>query len=65
MLQAMSNRSLLLICATLACATSWLSGKDNLFPSISDSAEPEWFPGKIVWHDLFTTDADAAAAFYA
>ncbi len=35
-----------------------------VFSSITDRAAPEVLPGKIVWHDLLTHDAEAAQEFY-
>lgn len=64
MVQAMTSRTSLLMVALLAVASPWLAAKDSLFPALGDSAEPEWYPGKVVWHDLFTAEPDAAVAFY-
>lgn len=35
-----------------------------VFSPITDRAAPEVLPGKIVWHDLLTHDAEAAQEFY-
>ena len=35
-----------------------------VFSPITDRATPEALPGKIVWHDLLTHDAEAAQEFY-
>jgi len=45
------------------CAT-WPGGPDYRLPPITDAPTRQWHPGKIVWHDLLTTDLPAARRFY-
>ena len=48
----------------LASLGSGPSAQAAKFPPLNNPASNEQIPGKLVWADLFTTDADAATKFY-
>lgn len=58
--------AVLVITAMLGSSVAAFAQKDELppLPPLTDPASGHHIPGKFVWADLFTSDLDAARAFY-
>jgi predicted enzyme related to lactoylglutathione lyase len=60
----MMTRISLIVGTVLLCLSPSQAASEIRFPSIGEGESPSWYPGKVVWHDLFTAMPDEAAGFY-